>query len=142
LELIDMKRFALVAVLAALVTGCGAAPTATRMAPTGYAAAATNAWLGLKDVTVKDGGPSDWYTTTKRHIDAKTAKNGRLWVMDNPKGSAGGSHVEVAHNSQTITSAKKLAQIAEGLEEAAAKADAKNAATIREFAAMIRASLK
>lgn len=133
-----MKYIAALLTLAALVAGCGAtAGPAALKAPTGMQAAAANPWLGLDELEVKAGGPSDWYTRTQRHLSAKTAKNGRLWVLDNPTG------VEVLHNTQEVTNAKKLAQIATAIEEAAENEfqDPELQQEAREFAAMIREAL-
>lgn len=136
-----MSRLVLALTLASLVAGCGVAPlgTATRVAPTALEAAAANPWLGLKDVNVRAGGPSDWYKRTLRHLDAKTPKNGRLWVLDDPDG------LRVLHNTQDVTNPKKLAQLLAAIEAAAedqAAKDPAQAAQIREFAALLSQQLK
>jgi hypothetical protein len=136
-----MLRLVLALTLASLAAGCGVAPpgSATRVAPTALEAAAANPWLGLKEVSVRAGGPSDWYTRTLRHLDAKTPKNGRLWVLDDPDG------VRVLHNTQEVTSAKKLAQLLQAIEaaaEAEAAKDPAQSAQIREFAALLSEKLK
>lgn len=136
-----MLRLVLALTLASVAAGCGVAPlgSATRVAPTALEAAAANPWLGLKEVSVRAGGPSDWYTRTLRHLDAKTPKNGRLWVLDDPDG------VRVLHNTQEVTSAKKLAQLLQAIEaaaEAEAAKDPAQSAQIREFAVLLSEKLK
>jgi ribosomal protein S12 methylthiotransferase accessory factor YcaO len=131
-----MKRLTLALAFAALASGCGVAPNAHVAAPAGITAAATNTWLGLKEMTVRQGGPGDFFPKCRRHLDAKTPKNGRIWVLDDPKG------VMVLHNTQEVTNAKKLAQIADAIDAAAEQAEPELAKQAREFSALIRASLK
>lgn len=134
-----MKYIAAVLTLAALLAGCGTAPVgpAVLKASAQAQAAAANPFMGLDELSIKKGGPSDWYTRTHRHLSALTPKKGRLWVLDNPTG------VEVLHNTQEITNPKKLAQIADAIEDAAANEfqDPDFQKEARAFAAMIRESL-
>lgn len=134
-----MKHLAAALTLAALLAGCGTTvvgPAALK-APSQAQAMAANPFMGLDELEVKKGGPSDWYTRTQRHLSALTPKNGRLWVLDNPTG------VEVLHNTQEITNPKKLAQIADAIDEAAENEfqDPDLREEAHEFAAMIRESL-
>lgn len=110
-----MLRTMTVALTLTMLAGCGTALNRPTQAapPTARALAAADPFAALHDLAVKDGGPSDWYTKTKRHVAAKTSKNGSVWVLDN------GDKVEVLHNTQTVTNAKKLATIANSMRDAA-----------------------
>jgi hypothetical protein len=131
-----MIRLLLAAAVAASLTACGAAPTALKAPASAASAMAATPFAELKDVKVVEGAPSDWWEkTTRRHVSARTLKNGTVWVLDSTKG------VEVLHNTQTVTNAKKLEQVATALEKAAAAAaDTKQATQLREFVALLRAA--
>lgn len=129
-----MTRLLLAATLMTLMAGCGVAPVAGQAPASAMAAAASVSFAELKDVKVVAGAPSDWWEkTTRRYVSAKTVKNGTVWVLDDKKGT------QVLHNTQQVTSAKKIAQVATALERAAEQArDADQAAQLREFIALLR----
>lgn len=135
-----MTRFAALIAASVLLTACGVQPTApvhrnarAIAAAEALAAAKANPWMGLKTLKAVDGAPSDGYPRTRRHLDALTPSNGRLWVLDLPSG------FEVLHNTQQVTNAKKLAQIADALEAAAkASGDGKLQAVVAEYVAGVR----
>lgn len=135
-----MKQLIYVLFSAALLAGCGMAPGMTGSSltgPSGQAeAAASNLFAGLKDVKVVQGAPSDWYVNTVRYVDAKTAKNGRIWILDDRRDG-----VRVLHNTQDVTNAKKLAQLVAELESQASAAQTRTpalAVELREFIALLK----
>lgn len=134
-----MKQLAFALFSAALLAGCGMAPGMSGSSLTGSSsqaeAAASNLFAGLKDAKVVQGAPSDWYVNTVRYVDAKTTKNGRIWILDDRRDG-----VRVLHNTQNVTNPKKLAQLVTELEAQAASAQTRNpafAAELREFIALL-----
>ena len=111
-----MVRTMIVALSITLLAGCGTtvAPPTQAQAFAAQALAKADPFAKLHNLQVKDGGPSYAYPETKRHVAAKTAKNGVIWVNDN------GETVKVLHNTQTVTNEKKLLTVATAMREAAA----------------------
>lgn len=133
------RTLALTVVALSLLSGCGA-PTSVPTAPSSSAvvADATALFTNLKDVRVLQGAPSDWYVHTRRYVSAKTAKNGKVWILDDARNG-----LQVLHNTQQVTNARKLAELVTELEAQAKAAEARDpqlAKDLREFATMLAAS--
>lgn len=133
-----MKLQALVLTAAVLLAGCGVAPVTPNTVRTGVQVAeGATTFSNLSEVKVVKGGPSDWYTKTRSHVAAKTGTRGTLWILDNPKG------FEVLHNTQEVTNATKLGQVAVALEKLAAQSDDQAyAAELKRFAQGVRGLIK
>lgn len=130
-----MKVAAMATLSVLLLAGCGYDPAAFSAQSARVEAEATNLFADLKDVRVVQGAPSDGYLRTRRHVDAKTSKNGRVWILDQPDG------VRVLHNTQDVTNARKLSQLVVELEKQALALQVKNpgqSKELLEFVALLR----
>lgn len=130
-----MKPIATAALLALALAGCGRAPIAgTAAVAAGLAAQAkANPFLGLSKLEAGDGGDVT-KKKAKRHFSAKTAMGGYLRLEDM------GEVVLAHYNYDEISVPKKIAQIGEALDEAAAKAtDPALAQAAKDFRAKLLA---
>lgn len=116
------------------LAGCGAQPLATGAAGSAMMAAAkANPFLGLAKFEHGPGGGVLNKKAALSHLQAKTKMGGFLRLVDM------GDLTLAFYNYEEITVPKKITQIAEALDEAAASAEPALASVLRDYKAKLTA---